>query len=88
MGAMGVMKRDQRLRQVIKVAEAEANEVIKALAFEAAYPRFREGIRVGCPVGQSDDLCTNATEKLLERHRGLRVAIVQQKAWSAARGRT
>ena len=64
----------------IEMAEAEAEEVVQAFAFERANPRFGECVRVGSQQGCLHTADVRALEQAAEPCRELGVAVVDEKA--------
>ena len=64
---------------VLKLAAADDQQPIEALAADAANPALHVGVGVRCPYGRADDLDLLVPEDGIEGARELRVAIVDQE---------
>jgi len=69
-----------RSRDVILVAEAEAEEVVQTLTLKHADPRFGEAISDRSLERRPDDLFAHASEVFVEGFSVLRIAVVDQEA--------
>jgi hypothetical protein len=66
---------DVLAEDVVKMAEAKAHEVVEALSFQRAYPRFGKSVRVRRPYRRLDDPRAHITKQLIECRSELGVAI-------------
>lgn len=79
MRAMLIEEPNILLADVIKMAEAETEEVVQAFALQLADPCFREGVRIRCKHRRSEAANVGALEEPPERSRELAVAVVDEK---------
>ena len=69
------------LNDVIQLSEAETEELVQALALQAADPGFDEAIGDGGLVRSSDGTAIRATKMLIEGLGELAIAIMDQEPY-------